>query len=193
MPCENERSRRDAQIADVMYGASMRGPEKAAPFKTIEGESMTAHEQRLADTLHPPEDRRFPDPVGKDAAPGKVKDVVRDRDGDILTQSWYGGEVGSNEKLAAAHGLLSNADVSKMDFVAAGASTAHCDLRNADARGTRFLDLGHSRLEGLIVDETTDISNCNFFGADVGPDLYQKLRGCKGFDKALNLNKPRVK
>jgi hypothetical protein len=194
MPVENERSRRDGQLAATLFGGSTAAPAKTRPLERKEGESFTAHNARLAEVLHPPWNPRFPDPVGVvGGSMQKVKSCVRDTSGDILCQSDYGDDVHASSRLAAAHGVLRDADLSGHDFVAANASLAHTDLRNADLRGAKLLDVGHANLTGALVSEETDITGCNFAGATVGKELYEQLRQCKGFSKALNLNKPRAK
>jgi hypothetical protein len=178
-----------SEIAEVLYGDKLakgevpgaEGGERRPPRSDAE----------LASVLYPEANPRFPEQHGPE---GVVNDLVRDRDGTIMHQAPYGGDLHANARLAGAHAdQLAAADLSRMDFVKANASTSHGDLRGALARGTKFLDLAHSDIRDMEVDETTDITGVNFFQAKIGEKTYQELKRCQGFDKAVNLVRPRSK
>jgi hypothetical protein len=120
-----------------------------------------------------------------------TEDIIRTRDGLVKHRARYHGDVLA---LAQFNGdALANCVLTDLDFhkELKGAEMPNADLRGskfrvirnsnlrgADARGTRFEALRNCDLREMVVDETTDITDCDLTGSKY--DLDQIMR-CKGW------------
>jgi uncharacterized protein YjbI with pentapeptide repeats len=109
----------------------------------------------------------------------------------------YAGAVGVDRPtLAARHSNdLRQADLRNLDFTSPGLSSLEGgNLQGADARGTRFPpSMRNANIAGMAVDEDTVIGDTDWGGVTLDIETFNKLRICRGFDKALKkgLYKPR--
>jgi hypothetical protein len=204
----DQQPRTDEQIARLLYGdGSLAKPteeseeageteEVGQPKEPAAPRSM----EQLGELIYPEKNPRYAD-VDEH---GNVGAVIRELDsGRILAQQKHGDE----GNLAASSSPLPNADLSEAPL--SGRTLDHgiyhdssirgnncedlsakwCDLRNLDARGTKLIraDLGFSDCRGLVTDEETDISFCNFMGCAIDKAAYERLVRCKGADSAKGL------
>jgi hypothetical protein len=147
--------------------------ERPAPLKGL------AADEAAGELLYPP----VPD----------EQDSIRDTDGDVL----YAGAAGVDRPtLAARHSNdLRQANLRDFDFTSPGISSLEGGhLEGADARGARFPEsMRNASIAGMIVDEDTVIGDTDWGGVTLDVETFNRLRVCRGFDKALKhgLYKPR--
>jgi hypothetical protein len=175
------KARSDDQLGRAIYGWEREEEKPAEEPEEPKERLKPRSDQELAEILYGRErNPRYPDIDNN----GIVNDCIRDIDGRIITQ---GPTDNHPEKLLFWHlGPLSHADLHGMKLP----ELPGRDLRESNMKGATLGNLNGADLRGIEVDETTDISNATFSGAQVDLQTYEKLVKCKGFDRAKGLGRP---
>jgi hypothetical protein len=182
--------RTDAELGKVLYSKQAEDlvkdeqeEQEEAPERQPMAQGAEA-DKKIAEALYgKPWNPRYPK---LDAASHRVEDIIRDVDGRIMLRGWADGKV---ENLVAENAsLLAHADLSGMQLP----PLPNGDLREADLRGTKLGNLQRADIRGIVVDETTDISEADFAWTKMTTEDFERLKGCRGFDTARNLARPAI-
>ncbi len=195
------KTRTDADVAELLYGDG-KPKEKEPQAGEINPNFGKRSDRELAAVVYPEQNPAYPKSSDAD---GDINDVIRAvGSGRILAQGRYNGDRvtllqrSSPLPHADLEGIkLSGRSMSHGNFHDGSIANCDCenfsakwsDLRNLDARGTilKKADFGFSDIRGMVVDEKTDISGCNFEGCAIDQAAYDRLIKCKGANSAKGL------
>ena len=204
------KQRSNAELAAAVYGADAAAKEIDEQGLRAGAEDPGGRRRRtnaeLGKIIYPPQDPRFAD---VDDA-GRVADVIRDTDGNIIIGGDGLAEYGDFRTMLQfnarrlANASLKNIDFGDKDFVNANfeeadlkGSSFHGDLRRselagADLRGTLFTDcdLRGADLTDVVVDHETDLAGADLTGATYD---YVDITRCKNWQHAKGVQKARRK